>query len=58
MHGDMDETKVTTATTDVLLAAYGFPGISIEELKEGMIVASKYIQRFVGGEIVMSAVFD
>jgi DNA/RNA-binding domain of Phe-tRNA-synthetase-like protein len=52
-HGDVDETKVTDSTTDVLLVAYGIPGISHEELKEGTIVASDYIKKFAGGEIVL-----
>lgn len=57
VHGDVDETKVRDATTDVLLVAYGFPDISLEELKGGMIVASKYIQWFAGGEVVLEAIF-
>jgi DNA/RNA-binding domain of Phe-tRNA-synthetase-like protein len=52
VHGDVEETKVTAATTDVLLVAYGIPGISPDELKKGLIVAANYIQQFAGGEIV------
>jgi DNA/RNA-binding domain of Phe-tRNA-synthetase-like protein len=53
VHGDVEETKVTDSTKDVLLVAYGIPGISKEELKEGIITASNYIRRFAGGEVVM-----
>ena len=50
VHGDVEETKVTDSTRDVLLVAYGIPGMSKEELKEGVIAASNYIKRFAGGE--------
>jgi DNA/RNA-binding domain of Phe-tRNA-synthetase-like protein len=53
VHGDVDETKVTGSTTDVLLVTYGIPGMSHEELKEGAIVASNYIKKFAGGKIVL-----
>ena len=53
VHGDADMTKVTAATTDVLLVAYGIPGLSHDELEDGMLTAAKYIQQFAGGEIVM-----
>jgi len=57
VHGDVDETKVTDSTTDVLLVTYGIPEMSHEELKEGAIVASKYIKKFAGGEIVLEEVY-
>ena len=47
VHGDAEETKVTDATKDVLLVAYGIPGMSEGEIKEGVIVVSNYIKRFV-----------
>jgi len=50
VHGDVDETKVTDSTKDVLLVAYGIPGMSNAELKEGMSVATGYIKRFAGGD--------
>lgn len=53
VHGDVDETKVTAATTDVLLVAYGIPGMSRDELKAGLIVAANYVQQFAGGEIAV-----
>jgi DNA/RNA-binding domain of Phe-tRNA-synthetase-like protein len=56
VHGDVDETKVTDATTDVLLVAYGIPGLSHDELEEGMVVAANYIRQFAGGEVVMGDV--
>lgn len=56
VHGDVDETKITDATTDVLLVAYGIPGLSHDELEEGMVVAARYIQQFAGGEVVMGDV--
>ena len=52
VHGDVDATKVTDATTDVLLVAYGIPGLSHDELEAGMLVAARYIQQFAGGDIV------
>lgn len=57
-HGDVEETKVTDSTADVLLVAYGIPGISVEELKEGLRAASNYIKRFAGGEVVMVEVYE
>jgi len=56
VHGDVDATKVTDSTKDVLLVAYGIPGMSKAELKEGMSVAAGYITRFVGGVVVMEEV--
>jgi DNA/RNA-binding domain of Phe-tRNA-synthetase-like protein len=56
-HGDVDETKVTDSTTDVLLVTYGIPGMSHEELKEGTIVALEYLKKFAGGEIVLEEVY-
>ena len=56
VHRDVDETKVTDSTTDVLLVTYGITGMSHEELKEGALVASNYIKKFAGGEIVIDEV--
>ena len=56
VHGDVDATKVTEATTDVLLVAYGIPGLSHDELEAGLLVAARYIQEFAGGEIVLDEV--
>ena len=53
VHGDVEETKVTDSTRDVLLVAYGIPGMSKEEIEEGVIVASNYVKRFAGGEVVI-----
>jgi len=53
VHGDVEETKVTGSTKDVLLVAYGIPGMSKEEIKEGVVTASNYIKRFAGGEVVI-----
>ena len=57
-HGDVEETKVTDFTTDLLLVAYGIPGIATEDLKEGLRVASNYITRFAGGEVVLVEVYE
>jgi DNA/RNA-binding domain of Phe-tRNA-synthetase-like protein len=57
VHGDVEETKVTDSTKDALLVAYGIPGMSKEELKEGVITASNYIKRFAGGEVVIGDVY-
>ena len=45
VHGDVEETKVTDPTKDVLLVAYGIPGMSEKELKEGVTTASNYIKK-------------
>ncbi len=52
VHGDTEHTKVTAATKDLLLVAYGIPGISKSELGHGMEIALDYITRFAGGKIV------
>ena len=57
VHGDVDETKVTAVTTDVLLVAYGIPGMSPDKLKEGLIEAANYIQQFAGGEIMWGEIY-
>jgi DNA/RNA-binding domain of Phe-tRNA-synthetase-like protein len=57
VHGDVEETKVTDTTSDLLLVAYGIPGISPEELHEGLRIASLYLMRFAGGEMVMNEVY-
>jgi DNA/RNA-binding domain of Phe-tRNA-synthetase-like protein len=56
VHGDVDATKVTDSTKDVLLVAYGIPGMSKEELKGGMSVAAGYVKRFAGGAVVRGEV--
>jgi DNA/RNA-binding domain of Phe-tRNA-synthetase-like protein len=57
VHGDADATKVTDATRDVLLVAYGIPGVSDTELEEGLSVAVRYILRFAGGELLGEAIY-
>ena len=47
---DADGTKVTMATTDVLLLICGAPGIEEEVLKSAAQTAIGYITRFCGGE--------
>jgi DNA/RNA-binding domain of Phe-tRNA-synthetase-like protein len=60
VHGDVEETKITDSTRDVLLVAYGMPGISKEEIEMGLIVASSYITRFAGAEaeVVKKKVYE
>ncbi len=57
VHGDADATKVTDATRDVLLVAYGVPGVSDTELEGGLTVAARYILRFAGGELRGQAIY-
>lgn len=45
-HGDVEETKVTPDTKNLLLVAYGAPGISREELRNAMSLAKHYIEKF------------
>ena len=57
VHGDADATKVTDATRDVLLVAYGIPGVSDAELEEGLSVAARYILQFTGGKLLGEAIY-
>jgi DNA/RNA-binding domain of Phe-tRNA-synthetase-like protein len=57
VHGDVDETKVTDSMEDLLLVAYGIPGLSKEEIRDGMKVASQYIMQFSGGKVVKADVY-
>jgi len=47
---DSDDTKVTTATTEVLLMVCGVPGISDETLERAGTVAVEYITKFCARE--------
>jgi DNA/RNA-binding domain of Phe-tRNA-synthetase-like protein len=58
VHGDVEETKVTDSTKDVLLVAYGIPALSKEELKGGVITASNYIKKFADGAVMMVEVHE
>ncbi len=57
VHGDTEQTKVTASTKDLLLVAYGIPGISKSELDRGMDIALDYITRFAGGKIVEKGIY-
>jgi len=56
-HGDVEATKVTDATTDVLLVAYGVPGMAAEEVARDLRAAASMILEFCGGTLVSSEVF-
>ncbi len=49
VHGDVERTKVTERTKDVLLVAYGAPGINPADLERALTVAAKYVITFSGG---------
>lgn len=57
VHGDVDSTKVREDTENILIVAYGVPGIDIRDLERGISVATEYVQRFAGGEILFKKVF-
>ena len=48
-----DSSKISSTTRDLLLVAYGIPGIPKAEIEEGLIIASKYITRFAEGKVVI-----
>ncbi|MHC1635015.1 MAG: B3/B4 domain-containing protein [Candidatus Methanospirareceae archaeon] len=56
-YGDVEETKVTASTKDVLVVVYGYPGMEIRRLKEGLATATSLITEICGGELIWSEVF-
>ncbi|MDF2955171.1 MAG: B3/B4 domain [Candidatus Alkanophagales archaeon MCA70_species_2] len=56
-HGDVEATRVTDATTDVLLVAYGVPGMPAEEVARDLRAAASMILEFCGGTLISSEVF-
>lgn len=57
-HRDADYTKITEKTKNVLIAGYGVPGISAQQLEEAVKTALEYIQVACGGEIQTVKVFS
>jgi DNA/RNA-binding domain of Phe-tRNA-synthetase-like protein len=55
---DSDFTKITEKTRNVLIVAYGAPGISEWQLKEAVETTLSYIKQVAGGEIEMIKVFS
>jgi len=58
VHGDVERSKVNEGTKDVLLVAYGAPGITRESLIKALKKATDYIEAFAGGreeEIMLSS---
>lgn len=55
---DSDFTKITEKTRNVLMVAYGAPGISEWQLKEAVETTLSYIRQVAGGEIEMIKVFS
>ncbi|RLG56051.1 MAG: hypothetical protein DRN99_00715 [Thermoproteota archaeon] len=49
VHGDVDECKVTEDTRNLLLVAYGAPGVSPSSVREGLEKAVGYIIKYAGG---------
>lgn len=48
---DVEETKITDKTKNIILFADGGPGIDLQEIKRALQAGVEYIQRFCGGEI-------
>lgn len=57
-HRDADQTKITHKTKNLLLVAYGAPGITYQQLEEAVKTALEYIKACCGGEIEMINVFS
>ncbi|MEM3616289.1 MAG: phenylalanine--tRNA ligase beta subunit-related protein [Candidatus Bathyarchaeia archaeon] len=57
-HRDADQTKITAETKNILLVAYGAPGITYQQLEEAIKTALEYIKACCGGEIAMIKVFS
>jgi DNA/RNA-binding domain of Phe-tRNA-synthetase-like protein len=48
---DADQTKITEKTRNILLVAYGAPGITTQQIEEAVKTALDYIKTVCGGEI-------
>ncbi|MEM0007357.1 MAG: phenylalanine--tRNA ligase beta subunit-related protein [Candidatus Bathyarchaeia archaeon] len=57
-HRDADQTKITLNTKNILLVAYGAPGITHQQLEEAVKTALEYIRACCGGEVEMIKVFS
>jgi DNA/RNA-binding domain of Phe-tRNA-synthetase-like protein len=57
-HRDADQTKITPNTRNILLVAYGAPGITHQQLEETVKTALEYIRACCGGEIETIKVFS
>jgi len=57
-HRDADQTKITLNTKNILLVAYGAPGITHQQLEEAVKTALEYIRLCCGGEIETIKVFS
>jgi DNA/RNA-binding domain of Phe-tRNA-synthetase-like protein len=55
---DLDHTKITGQTTNVLIVGYGVPGIAHEQLKEAVGTTISYIKLVSEGETEMTKVFS
>jgi DNA/RNA-binding domain of Phe-tRNA-synthetase-like protein len=50
-HGDVEETKVTKATKEVLLVSYGSPGITKEKVEEALERMIYYLGKYCNGKL-------
>ncbi|MEM3874574.1 MAG: phenylalanine--tRNA ligase beta subunit-related protein [Candidatus Bathyarchaeia archaeon] len=55
---DADQTKITPETKNILLVAYGAPGITQQQLEEAVKTALEFIKAYCGGEIETIKVFS
>lgn len=51
VHGDVERSKVSTSTREVLLVAYGAPGVESGHLRWALEKAVDYVTRFAGGRV-------
>ena len=58
IHGDVERTKVTMNTKNIILIAYGVPGIDENEIINAIDKASEYIIRFAGGSIKSRSIVE
>ncbi|RLF23592.1 MAG: hypothetical protein DRN15_03730 [Thermoprotei archaeon] len=52
VHGDVERTKVTSETRNILLVAYGTPGMSVSVLMDSLKKAYEYITKCAGGQLL------
>ncbi|MBS7621755.1 hypothetical protein KEJ32_06570 [Candidatus Bathyarchaeota archaeon] len=57
-HRDADQTKITLKTKNILIVAYGAPGITHQQLEGAVELALEYIGMCCGGEIGTIKVFS
>ncbi len=57
-YGDVEETKVTPKTRNVLIVSYGAPGLEMSKVEEALSKASEYVKKYAGGVEVFRRTFS